>query len=45
VTGPKGCRQRRGLLIDYLRSRQAQKRGGRFEITTLPTELPCNALT
>jgi RNA polymerase sigma factor (TIGR02999 family) len=30
----------RGLLIDYLRSRQAQKRGGEFEITSLPTELP-----
>lgn len=33
-------RAMRGLLIDYLRSRQAQKRGGQFEITTLPTELP-----
>jgi RNA polymerase sigma factor (TIGR02999 family) len=28
----------RGLLIDYLRTRQAQKRGGQFEITSLPTE-------
>jgi RNA polymerase sigma factor (TIGR02999 family) len=34
------ARAMRGLLIDYLRSRQAQKRGGQFEITTLPTELP-----
>ena len=28
----------RGLIVDYLRRRQAQKRGGEFEITTLPTE-------
>jgi RNA polymerase sigma factor (TIGR02999 family) len=33
------ARAMRGLLIDYLRSRQAQKRGGLFEITSLPTEL------
>lgn len=33
-------RAMRGLMIDYLRSRQAQKRGGQFEITTLPTEVP-----
>jgi len=33
-------RAMRGLLIDYVRSRQAQKRGGEFEITSLPTELP-----
>jgi len=33
-------RAMRGLLIDYLRSRQAQKRGGEFEITSLPTEVP-----
>ena len=32
-------RAMRGLLIDYLRTRQAQKRGGQFEITSLPTEL------
>jgi RNA polymerase sigma factor (TIGR02999 family) len=32
-------RAMRGLLIDYLRSRQAQKRGGQFEITSLPAEL------
>jgi RNA polymerase sigma factor (TIGR02999 family) len=30
----------RGLVIDYARARQAQKRGGAFEITSLPTELP-----
>jgi RNA polymerase sigma factor (TIGR02999 family) len=30
----------RTLVIDYARRRQAQKRGGAFEITTLPTEIP-----
>jgi RNA polymerase sigma factor (TIGR02999 family) len=34
------ARAMRGLLIDYVRTRQAQKRGGEFEITTLPAELP-----
>jgi RNA polymerase sigma factor (TIGR02999 family) len=34
------ARAMRGLVTDYLRSRQAQKRGGKFEITSLPTELP-----
>jgi RNA polymerase sigma factor (TIGR02999 family) len=33
------ARAMRGLLIDYLRSRQAHKRGGQFEITSLPAEL------
>lgn len=33
-------RAMRGLLIDYVRSRQAQKRGGEFSITSLPTEVP-----
>jgi RNA polymerase sigma factor (TIGR02999 family) len=33
------ARAMRGLLIDYLRTRQAQKRGSQFEITSLPTEL------
>jgi RNA polymerase sigma factor (TIGR02999 family) len=33
-------RAMRNLVIDYARSRQAQKRGGAFEITSLPTELP-----
>jgi DNA-directed RNA polymerase specialized sigma24 family protein len=28
------------LIIDYARSRQAQKRGGRFEITSLDTSIP-----
>jgi len=34
------ARAMRGLIIDYLRNRRAQKRGSRFEITSLPTELP-----
>ncbi len=34
------ARAMRGLLIDYLRCRCAQKRGAQFEITALPTELP-----
>lgn len=29
----------RGLVIDYSRSRQAQKRGGQFEITSFSTEV------
>jgi RNA polymerase sigma factor (TIGR02999 family) len=33
------ARAMRGLLIDYLRSRNAQKRGGQFEITSLTAEL------
>lgn len=33
-------RAMRGLIIDYYRSRSAQKRGGAFEITVLPTEMP-----
>jgi RNA polymerase sigma factor (TIGR02999 family) len=36
------CRVMRGLIIDHARSRQAQKRGGQFEITSLPTEAPDN---
>jgi len=36
-------RAMRGLLIDYVRSRRAQKRGGAFEITALRTELPAGA--
>lgn len=36
-------RAMRGLLIDYVRSRRAQKRGGAFEITSLPTEVPGEA--
>jgi RNA polymerase sigma factor (TIGR02999 family) len=33
-------RAMRGLIIDYVRSRQALKRGAAFEITSLPTEIP-----
>lgn len=33
-----GCAMR-GLLIDYIRNRQALKRGAKFEITALPAEL------
>src|SRR5918993_2913466 len=29
----------RGLIIDYARSRQAHKRGGQFEITSLGTDV------
>src|SRR4026208_1433083 len=34
------ARAMRGLIVDYLRSRHAQKRGGGVAITSLPTELP-----
>jgi RNA polymerase sigma factor (TIGR02999 family) len=34
------CRVMRGLIIDYARRRQAQKRGGEFEITSIATEVP-----
>jgi len=30
----------RGLIIDYARTRHAQKRGGRFEITSIKTDVP-----
>jgi DNA-directed RNA polymerase specialized sigma24 family protein len=30
----------RTLVIDYARSRRAEKRGGAFHITRLPTEVP-----
>jgi RNA polymerase sigma factor (TIGR02999 family) len=33
------ARVMRGLIIDHARSRQAQKRGGQFEITSLETKL------
>ena len=33
------ARVMRGLIIDYARNRQAQKRGGLFEITSLGTEI------
>jgi RNA polymerase sigma factor (TIGR02999 family) len=34
------ARAMRGLVIDYARSRRAQKRGAGFELTSLPTEIP-----
>jgi RNA polymerase sigma factor (TIGR02999 family) len=34
------CRVMRGLIIDYVRRRHAQKRGGQFELTSIPTDLP-----
>lgn len=33
------ARVMRGLIIDHARTRQAQKRGGQFEITSLGTEI------
>lgn len=33
------ARVMRGLIIDHARNRQAQKRGGQFEITSLETDL------
>ena len=33
------ARVMRGLIIDYIRSRQAQKRGGKFELTTISTDV------
>ena len=35
----------RGIIIDYARSRQAQKRGGQFEITSLKTDIGHSAGT
>jgi len=32
-------RAMRGLIIDYVRNRKAQKRGGQFEITSLVTDI------
>jgi len=37
-------RAMRGLIIDYARSRQALKRGAAFEITSMPTEVPDQAV-
>ena len=34
------ARAMRGLIVDYLRNRHAQKRGSEFQITSLPAELP-----
>ncbi|MGE3277331.1 MAG: ECF-type sigma factor [Vicinamibacterales bacterium] len=33
------CRVMRGLIIDYVRGRQAQKRGGLFELTAIGTDV------
>src|ERR1044072_5783412 len=33
------ARVMRGLIIDYARRRQAQKRGGQFEITSIATDV------
>jgi len=33
------ARVMRGLIIDYARRRQAQKRGGQFEITSIATDI------
>jgi RNA polymerase sigma factor (TIGR02999 family) len=33
------ARAMRGLIIDYVRRRQAQKRGGEFEITSISTDI------
>ncbi|MGE0462011.1 MAG: ECF-type sigma factor [Vicinamibacterales bacterium] len=33
------ARVMRGLVIDYARSRQAQKRGGQFELTSISTDV------
>jgi RNA polymerase sigma factor (TIGR02999 family) len=37
------ARAMRGLIIDYVRNRQAQKRGGEFQITALNTDIADNA--
>jgi RNA polymerase sigma factor (TIGR02999 family) len=37
-------RAMRGLIIDYARSRQALKRGAAFEITSLSTDVPAQAV-
>jgi RNA polymerase sigma factor (TIGR02999 family) len=34
------ARVMRTLIIDHVRNRKAQKRGGRFEMTSLPSEIP-----
>ena len=39
------ARAMRGLLIDYVRNRHAQKRGGLFQITSLPSEVPSTTST
>lgn len=34
------ARAMRGLIVDHLRNRDAQKRGGAFDFVSLPTEVP-----
>jgi RNA polymerase sigma factor (TIGR02999 family) len=38
------ARVMRGLIIDHVRNRQAQKRGGRFEIMSISSDVPENAI-
>jgi RNA polymerase sigma factor (TIGR02999 family) len=38
------ARVMRGLIIDHARDRCAQKRGGQFEITSLPTDVKENVI-
>lgn len=38
------ARVMRGLIIDHVRNRQAQKRGGRFEIMSIASDVPENAI-
>ena len=38
------ARVMRGLIIDHARNRRAQKRGGKFEITAIDTEVAENAI-
>ena len=37
------ARAMRGLVIDYVRSRRAQKRGGEFHITAIDTSVPAGS--
>jgi RNA polymerase sigma factor (TIGR02999 family) len=36
------ARVMRGIIIDYFRHRQAQKRGGQFELTSFGSEMPAD---
>jgi RNA polymerase sigma factor (TIGR02999 family) len=38
------ARVMRGLIIDHARNRQAQKRGGQFEITSIAAEAGCDTV-
>jgi RNA polymerase sigma factor (TIGR02999 family) len=37
------ARVMRGLIIDHVRSRRAEKRGGGFHLTAMPTDVPAGA--